>query len=100
MSIVFSAHKPQPAHSTRFAYTERASKLFAKAVNKKFIVYSAVPLARNSAELYLPSPLLSAPECNSVLIHLTECISFTVISVSDKMQMTATTKSRLFNNKK
>ena len=63
---------------------ERDSKLFAKAVNKKFVVYSAVPLGRNSAELYLPSPLLPAAECNSLLIHLAECVSFPVISASNK----------------
>jgi len=29
------------------------SKLFAKAVNKKLVVYGAIPLAKNSTELYL-----------------------------------------------
>lgn len=87
--------QPQPAHSTHFAYAERDSKLFAKAVNKKFVVYNAVPLARNSAELYLLSPLLPVPECNSLLIHLAECISLPAISVSNKTQTTVTTKSRL-----
>lgn len=49
---VFFVHKPQSTQNTHFVRV-REMQFFAKTVNKKFVVYSVVAPARNSAELYL-----------------------------------------------